>query len=300
MDTSKELQPRVIDLDTSFERILVPLDGSASAEKAFSVARSLGRKPGARIVLVRVVEPRSPELGQSAEESILSARTYLRQVADRLGSSGIDVRTVVRVGPVVPQLLVVAGEEGASLIAMSTHGGRTPEPQPFGTIGQELFRSSSIPILAVPSRAREGDPSQTLRTMLLPVIPTDSAEAVARFSAEFAVSFGIDIVVLLAVVPLAETGRGEAEERVDAEEHLGRLAILFERKRIPTVRLIEAGDPVREILRASRERKADVLAMSLRRRPSQGDAGAGRVVEDVLKESDIPVLAARPHPPQPD
>jgi len=285
MGISEELQPQAVDLGYPFERILVPLDGSASAERALSLVRSLGGKHGTHVVLARVV-------AQPMDTSIQGARTYLGKVANELGSQGIDARTVVRVGPVPRELLQAAVGEGASLIAMSTHGGLTPESQPFGTVAEELFGLSSIPILAVPSRARAEHPSP-LRTMLFPVDSSDTSEALARIAIEFAVSFGIDLAVLLAVVPRADTGRGEAEERVDAEAHLGRLAKLFEMKQIPVAPLVQAGDPVREILRAAREQKADVLALGFGPRKLQGDAGDARLVESILKESEIPVLAAR-------
>jgi len=124
--------------------------------------------------------------------------------------------------------------------------------------------------------------------MLLPVDPRDPSEPAARIAAEFAVTFGIDIVVLLGLVPRERTGRGEAEEQVGAEEHFSRLAKVFERKGIVTVQRVQAGDSVPEILRASREQNADVLAMGYRRRTSDD---SGRRLAGILKESDRPVLA---------
>jgi nucleotide-binding universal stress UspA family protein len=124
--------------------------------------------------------------------------------------------------------------------------------------------------------------------MLFPVDPRDSSEPAARVAAEFAVTFGIDIVVLLALVPRERTGRGEAEEQVDAEEHFGQLAKIFERKGIVTVQRVQAGDSIPEILGASREHQADLLAMGYRRRTSDE---SGRRLAGILKESHLPVLA---------
>src|SRR5678816_2984178 len=98
MRTSEELRPRASDLGYPFERILVPLDGSAAAEKAFSLLRSLSPKHAMRVVLAKVVEPQPTD----------AAVEYLRQAAASLGSQGIDARSVVRVGPVSRQLLEAA------------------------------------------------------------------------------------------------------------------------------------------------------------------------------------------------
>src|SRR5262245_60582399 len=124
MRISEARRPPAFDLGYPFERILVPLDGSASAEKAFSLVRSLAPKHAMRVVLAEVVDQQPTE----------AAAHYLSQAVATLGSQGIDARSVVRVGPVSRQLLEAASEEGASLLALSTHGGQTPEAQPFGTV----------------------------------------------------------------------------------------------------------------------------------------------------------------------
>jgi len=277
MRISEVRRPSAFDLGYPFERILVPLDGSAAAEKAFSLLRSLVPKHAMRVVLAHVVEPQPTE----------AAAQYLRQAAAALGSQGIDARSVVRVGPVSRQLLDAASEEGASLIALSTHGGQTAEARPLGTVAQELFASTVVPVLAIPAHAG-AENLRRFRTMLLPVDPRDSMEPAARMAAEFAVTFGIDLVVLLALVPRERTGRGEAEEQVGAEEHFAQLAKVFERKGIVTVQRVQAGDSVSEILRISREQKADLIAMGYRRRTSDE---SGRRLAGLLKESDFPVLA---------
>ena len=295
MGISEELQPQVLEHGTSYERILLPLDGSGSAERAISVVRALSEKHGSQIVLARVVEPAPAHAdAEQTEESLQLARMYLRQVATALGYHGIEARMVVRIGPVAQGLLAVAAEEDVSLIAMSTHGRLTPEAQPFGTVGKELLRSSAIPILAVPAHARMVKPSQSFHTMLLPFDGVASREEVAPLAVEFAVNFGIDLVVLVQVVEPWGTGRGEAEVRVDAEAHLAHLAHLFERKRIPTVHLIPMGDPVREILNAARDHRADLIAMSTRQGASSENGGVGAVTEGVIKEADVPVLTTRP------
>jgi nucleotide-binding universal stress UspA family protein len=277
MGISVKSQARRADQDYFLERILVPLDGSAAAEKAISLVRSFGPTPAVHVVLVRIV---------ASEALKESARTYLHQIAAVLASNGLAVETVVQVGPVSDGLLRVAAKENADLLAMSTHGGDTSESEPWGAIAQQLFAASPIPILAIPAHAPVGGPSKPFRTMLVPIDTAESSETVARIAAGFAVSCRIDLAVLLAKVPAVETGRGEAEERVDAESRLGRWADVFERKRIPTVRLAHEGDPVRELLHSSTERNADVVVLPF-------GAQTRPFAESVLKESPLPVLAIR-------
>ena len=57
MGISEVLQPESLVSGYPFDRILVPLDGSGSAERVLPVVRSLCRQHASQIILVRVVEP---------------------------------------------------------------------------------------------------------------------------------------------------------------------------------------------------------------------------------------------------
>ena len=291
MHISEQLQLEVVVKDPAFERILVPLDGSRSAERVLETVRVLCQRDGARAVLVRILEPQVFERGPaSALDSVQIARLYLRQIAAALEEQGIEVETVVQTGSSPESVLAVAIEEDVSLIAMSTHGRMTPETVPFGKVAEQLLASSVLPILAIPSGMRVDVPRHSFRTILIPTDGSRSSDRIFPVALEFALSFGVDLAVLLQVVPPAATGRAEAERHVKAEDHLGRLARLFELNRIPTARfVIEEDDPVSAILRVAQEQKADVIAIAS---PERSALAVGALTEGVLRGSSAPVLLA--------
>ncbi|HVE38811.1 MAG TPA: universal stress protein [Planctomycetota bacterium] len=298
MGISEVLQPESLAAGYPFDRILVPLDGSGSAERILPVLRSLSRQHASQIILVRVVEP-EPLDPEPPEESLQLADGYLKQAATGLNAPGIRAKTVARVGSVPESLLAVATEEQASIIAISTHGGTTSDSMPFGTVAGYLLRSSPIPILAIPPHAQmtEARPRDSaapaLRTLLVLTRGEKATDGVVPVAVDFAVSFGADLAILLEMVPQWTTGRGEAEVRVEAENHLATLAHAFESEQIPTLGLIDPGDPVRTILEVAEERKADVIAMSTRSAELPGNDGISPLAEGVLKASKVPVLLSR-------
>jgi nucleotide-binding universal stress UspA family protein len=286
MAISEELQPQPLARGSRFERILVPLDGSGAAETVLPTVAALCRKHASHAVLVRIVEPPAPGTGgPSVEEAAHLSMLYLREVAATLEKQGIKAKVIARVGPVPESLLAVAAEERASLIAMSTHGRLTPSTVPFGAVGEKLLRSSSIPILAVPTGKppSPGDPKHPIRTILVPIEGDGSSDGIVPIAVDFGVSFGADLALLLQVVPPTTFGRADAERYRAAEEHLGRLAKRFEAQHISAASVIHQGNPVTAILDLARDRSVDLIAMRAR--------GAAAVTEGVLQQSEVPVLA---------
>jgi nucleotide-binding universal stress UspA family protein len=297
MGISEVLQPESLALGYPYDRILVPLDGSAAAEHVLPVLRSLGSRHASQIMLVRVVEsePFDPE---PPDDALQLADAYLKQAASSLAAQGIRATTLARTGTVPESLLAVAAEERASLLAISTHGGATSETVPCGTVAGYLLRSSPIPILAIPPQATTGeerrrDPAASgVRTILVLTRDEKPSDGIIPVAVDFAISFGADLAILLDMVPPWTTGRGEAEIRVEAEAHLATLAHAFESEQIPTLRLIRDGDPLSTILEIVRERRADVIAMS-----SRGPNGTvSPLAEGVLHSAKLPVLLTRARP----
>jgi nucleotide-binding universal stress UspA family protein len=278
MISSADLASRPIPFGTPFDRILVPLDGSGTAERVLTTVRALYQRHASQVVLLRVVQPSNMESFPRLETETI-ADLYLRKVAAALDKQGVPVKTVVRTGEIARSIREVAVEEQSSMIALSTHGRMTSPVAPYGPTAAEILRSSAIPVLAVPTRGADSD--HFSGTVLVPLTGAGPADDIVPVAAAFASSFGLDLAVLLELLTPARTGRQDAEGLVRAEEHLAKLATAFELNQIPTVRLAQTGDPVGAILSVAEERQADVIAL--------GGAG-GTLTEGVLRASRIPVL----------
>ena len=149
-----------------FESILVPLDGSALAESALTAAVELKTKLGARLLLVRSVEPvshhiigapgmlESPATAAANVEMIQKmtaaereeAAAYLEAIRGRFGG-GSDIETLV-VEDDAPQAIVkTAVERQIGLIVMSSHGRGGLGRLVFGSVADAVLRESRVPVL---------------------------------------------------------------------------------------------------------------------------------------------------------
>ena len=112
--------------------ILVPLDGSPLAERALPPAVAIARRGGGRLVLVRAVpflsrpqdERAFPTLAAAREAAIAEARGYLDGHVARLASYGVAATAELTEENEAMGISAVAGQIGATLVAMTTLGAR--------------------------------------------------------------------------------------------------------------------------------------------------------------------------------
>ena len=139
------------------KRILVPLDGSESAETAAALAADLARGSGGEVRLLQVhpvPEHRVSETGrvvayadQEMERVGAEGRDYLESVGARLGS--VPAESVVRFGKPAQEILDEAEAFGADLIVLTAAPRGWLAPITGGGLGQTLLRTSPVPVVLV-------------------------------------------------------------------------------------------------------------------------------------------------------
>ena len=144
-----------------FQRILVPLDGTALAEEALPVAAHLARATSAELILLRVatrpleqdmlaVEPEI-FLEQSRAAKLAEAKAYLTHVVTYEHLDDIKVRTEALEGLPAQNILHFAQEEQVDLIVIRSHGETGLKRWLLGSMAQQFARHSTIPLLVLHS-----------------------------------------------------------------------------------------------------------------------------------------------------
>ncbi len=139
-------------------RILIPLDGSAVAEKVLAPAITIARALEAELVLFQVLTIFS-SISLMGEwylpmEGIVDitredTRAYLARIAVKLEEHGIKVSTEIKMGGVANAILQYAEENQIDLIAMCTHGRTGLARWALGSVADRVLRGSRIPLLLV-------------------------------------------------------------------------------------------------------------------------------------------------------
>jgi nucleotide-binding universal stress UspA family protein len=137
-----------------YKRALVPLDGSSVAETMIPFIVDIAGPLDMEVVLLRVVEPIPPMVIEGAryaeiedvEARRMDAEEYLAPIAVELRNKAVRVETRVSRGNPAEQIVAVARETGADLIAMSTHGRGGLGRLVFGSVAQAVLRHVDIPV----------------------------------------------------------------------------------------------------------------------------------------------------------
>ncbi|HEU5360954.1 MAG TPA: universal stress protein [Candidatus Deferrimicrobiaceae bacterium] len=148
-----------------YAKILVPLDGSALAERALPHACEIARSTGAEVILVQIVRAPlgdAPEAGQTEEdrairEAATEAQEYLGKIAGKLGKEGCaKVRADVLEGSAAEGILGLAHKEDVDVIIMSTHGRSGVSKLLMGSVAEKVMLTTKRPVMLVkPERTRE-------------------------------------------------------------------------------------------------------------------------------------------------
>lgn len=140
-----------------FKRILVPVDGSPTSNKALAAALQLARDCGARVRLLHALDELvfvgmyeySPNLVEVVRDG---AKKVLADALEIAKSAGVEADTRLvdepghRLGDTVAQ---EATQWGADLIVLGTHGRRGFSRIVLGSGAEEIIRGATVPVLTI-------------------------------------------------------------------------------------------------------------------------------------------------------
>ena len=142
-------------------RILVPVDFSPHADRAFRYAATLAHRLGAKLALLHVVEdpfltgawtsevyvPNVPEL---LENLIGAAKRQLATLQESAAAMGLTAEITVTTGGRPSQTIVDHAKDGGfDLIVMGTHGRTGLSHVVMGSIAERVLRKAPCPVLTV-------------------------------------------------------------------------------------------------------------------------------------------------------
>jgi nucleotide-binding universal stress UspA family protein len=265
-------------------KVVVATDGSEGGKRAVGAAAQMPLPDGSEFKVVSVVERHTVYRVPETEAALRKrAQEVVAAGARRLRPAGRPVSTAVLAGPAAQAILDAASRWGASLIVVGSRGLRALERFALGSVSAGVVRAADCSVLVVKGR---------LAAPLRAVMAIDGSKAAQRAARQLAHLSGPGGVVTLVSVICppqvrtlgllpdsiagtiqAELNHTKAEMARRALTEARKVAGMFQRAGWKTEVMIRSGDPYREIVAATREAGAPLVAAGPR-----GVTGLERIV----------------------
>ncbi len=146
--------------------VLVPIDFSEESFQAIAVAKEFVDEV-AHLHLIHVTQPWSEHeiggtWGQETEEERL--QSIKKAIQDRLkDADDQDAQIAVRIGSPPVEITSYAGEAGAELIVMPSHGRTGLKHFALGSVAERVLRKADCPVLVL---RKEGEQKQESKKII--------------------------------------------------------------------------------------------------------------------------------------
>ena len=315
-----------------FKQVLVPLDGSSTAESVLPYVRGLVGNVHTPVLLLHVIDPesksarkqqmveRTPEVGLHTEDEYLGqseagvlagevTQRYLDAVAATFTGGPVGVEPLVRTGPPAKVIVNEAAIRPGTLIAMSTHGRTGIGRWLLGSVADRVLQATDSPLLLV--RGSDSNDMNRVAHFDRVILPLDgSALAETAFDAAIWVANTLRAPLLLigVVRPMltyyategAQEGLMSSMEAQESEEQVMQeyLQSKVEQARAQDVANVSSsmprGFPAAELVDLAQGHPHGLMVMSTHGRSGLGRWALGSVTDRVVRHTDQPVLIIRP------
>ena len=145
-----------------FKHILIPTDGSATADKAVKAGLEFAKSTGARVTLFTAVPeyqmPATSEIGagrllpkqEYERRALQEAQPILRRIVRRAKAAGVSAETDAALSNRPWEAIVRAAKKhGCDLIFIASHGRKGLSALVHGSETYEVLKHSQVPTLVI-------------------------------------------------------------------------------------------------------------------------------------------------------
>jgi nucleotide-binding universal stress UspA family protein len=306
----------------SIKNILFLTDFLEPSEVALPFATSIARGYSAKVYALHVFTPDPNVCGAPAKLAITAIETGEQTAKNRVDSQlvGLEHETIVDWSvDLWDAVQRTIKENHIDLIVMGTHGRIGTEKFFLGSVAEEIFRRSPVPVLTIGPHVRSSvHTGGRFHRILFPTDFSAASEAATPYAISLAQENKAKLV-LLHVMRIPERPSGDGRDNNGGNEHersendqkrfelsvaeaihhlyetVPADADLF----FPPQSLVEYGDAADRILSAAKERSSDLIVLGVR--DATGHLGAAThlaraTAHKVVAQAPCPVLTVRERP----
>lgn len=288
-----------------YDRILIPLDGSALAEAAVPVASLIP----SRLVYLLNVEPDEPVITHEFDATGHEVRRrtlfhtdaeHLTPIAESFRAQGREVEILRIAGDPAERIVETAAD--VDLIVMATHGRGGTNRAFLGSVTDQVARAASAPTLIVRGSYRPASPPLT--RVLVPLDGSPLAEEAVPVAATLANELDLRVHLVRVLTPprtwssaSSRQRSGERAEQATASDEQAVRAYLEEQAQrlsdqdVVVSHELHSGSVVPALRTAIRPR--DIVVMTTHGRYGVRRLVLGSVADALIRQASAPILLVR-------
>lgn len=296
-----------------YRRILIPLDGSLTAEQVVPYARALSRALKLSVELLVVIDlgailtssEKVRYFDTLAAEQSRRSKEYLGKIASRF--SGRRIKRSVESGQAADVIIEKAAADKSTLIAMTTHGRSGLGRWLLGSVAEKVLRASANPLLLIRAAAnRRTEGEATFKSIVAPLDGSQLAESVLPTVSEFAKKLDLDVLLFRSYTsPYGAFASGSGVYAVNLDELLAgirdearsyleeKMEELAKQGAEEVSYVLEEDGAADKIVSLANHNPESLIVMGSHGRSGVSRWALGSVTETVVRHSSSPVLVMR-------
>ena len=264
--------------------ILIPIDGTESADETALYAASMCPKSETRIVLLHVT-PAVNTVNASIDHV-----PHVKTIYEALTKGDWTVETEVRMGDPIFEILKMAILLPATMILMSTHGRSGIDRIRDGSVTEQVLKQSPCPVFILHSTRPGPTDNRAInlfKRILVPLDGTDASSAILECVERFAKMHDSEVILFHDEMEHAEFDDKKAAIKAKLQDLSVTLANTGLRVSLD---MTTYKRPIREILD-----KIDAMDIDLVSMATHGDGGEKRALDEsvtaeIVRHSSCPLL----------
>jgi nucleotide-binding universal stress UspA family protein len=296
-----------------YKKILVPLDGSVTAEAVLPYVEALAAGFKSAVALLSVIDigamtthlapDRVRHLDSIVAREETKCAAYLDDLAKRFPHASAECR-ILR-GTPAEIILESTHDDRDTLVAMATHGRSGAKRWLLGSVAEKVLRGTTNPLFLVRAAAAKTSPQRIINSIVVPLDGSPLAEKILPTVCRWARALDVEVTLVRAFqFPTAAYVSSETylpdyeefreEERRDAAAYLKAKEEFLVGEGVRTVSILTLeGAAANEIIGYAQTAPAAMIAMSTHGRSGVQRWILGSVTEKVVRHADDPVLVVR-------
>ena len=286
-----------------YQNILVPLDGSALAERVVPAALYLAEAMSGSLTLLTVVAKKpgydANLMAKAIQTGAYEANLYLHSVRKRVMPSLVPIETAVITGKPDKDIIKFAREANTDLIIMSTHGRSGLTRWSFGRTAEKVLRRAPCPTVIL--RSEQAIEPGKFDRVLLPLDGSPLAERVLTPALDMVQALGVELYLIRVVEPGSFYGFGHNDDAVEAELEVAQTYLAEVRDRwlpegVPVHNHVAVGSATDVIVDYAKAQKIGLILLSSRGISGFDNWMFGSVAERLMKGAPCAILVIRQEP----